>query len=679
KFFDEVGITQQFSAARTPQQNGVVERRNRTLVEATRTMLTFANLPLFVWVEAITTACFTQNCLIIHKHFDKTPYELINNRKPNIKFFCVFRCRCYLLNDYEDVGKLKAKGDIGVFVGYSKEYAAFRNYNKRTRESSSSSLNDDVEQSPEEVILPQTNTQSIPINMVPDSNEASTSHNVFNERLEDAYFDASTSFHDSSNVAEALRDADWEEVYVGQPPGFVSKHYLEHVYALDKALYGTINLGLWYPKDSGFDLTAYSDADHAGCHLDRKTESEYVAVSSYCAKVLWMRTQLTDYGFFYDKVPIYCDSKSAIAISCNLIQIAEKKIKIAFDNADLRFESRVDTFKNQAISTSELSNIMNQSETEITSDSNIISYSRDEIIPFVKALKDLFNSFDQFLIDELTDVQNVFNQIEQAVEQHCVKKNKFQDKMNDVLKENERLLEQAISADILNIVVNANVNYAFLGKPMSQSHRNQLVVRQPTAFKSERPRISKAQCDSQVDVNYNLLKPVSTHYLPKEREAASEKPHHMIASSNSRFSSKNITRFSSNDMIHNHYLEEAKKRTQEHSRNSEPNLVTFARLQSTANGSKPKPRWKLTGKIFKTYGLRWVHTGKIFASSITKVDSEPLNGSNTDMTNQYECEQTLDVSVGTLNLSAGTSFNPKEEGLRVWLLKRQISHKPGLQ
>nr|GEW98160.1 retrovirus-related Pol polyprotein from transposon TNT 1-94 [Tanacetum cinerariifolium] len=606
---------------------------------------------------------------------------------------------CYLLNDYEDVGKLKAKGDIGVFVGYSKESAAFRIYNKRTRmihesvnvnfdeilemaskqfslepglsnlnerekslnpsvskvdealkkdleylfqdfydeyfdsskimkssttnvetsineevfhevsesyqrESSSSSLNDDVQQSPKEVILPQTNTQSISNNMVPNSDKASTSHNVFNERLKDAYFDA-----------KALGDADWvsamqeeldqfarlkvwrlvprlkgksviktkwifknkkdksslviqnkaklvavgysqqegidydetfapvarieairlflayaahknftvfqidvktaflngilkEEVYVGQPPGFVSKQYPDHVYALDKALYGlkqaprawygvllqflidsdfqkvsidttlfikkkgkhimliqiyvddiifgstnpkycikfsdlmvkrfeismmgemkfffglqvnqfsngifinqsqyildilkrfrfencdtvptpmveqaklklnlvrkpvdhidyrsmigslmyvtssrpnimfvtcmcaryqanpsehhvsdvkrifcylkgTINLGLWYPKDSGFDLTAYSNADHAGCHSDRKTESEYVAVSSCCAQVLWMRTQLTDYGFFYDKVAIYCDSKSAIAISCNPVQ-----------------------------------------------------------------------------------------------------------------------------------------------------------------------------------------------------------------------------------------------------------------------------------------------------------------------------------------------------------------------
>ncbi|GJW43358.1 hypothetical protein Tco_0072157 [Tanacetum coccineum] len=74
-----------------------------------------------------------------------------------------------------------------------------------------------------------------------------------------------------------------------------------------------------------FDLTAYSDADHAGCHLDRKTESEYVAVSGCCAQVLWMCTQLTDYGFFYDKVPIYCDSQSTIAISCNPVQHTRTK------------------------------------------------------------------------------------------------------------------------------------------------------------------------------------------------------------------------------------------------------------------------------------------------------------------------------------------------------------------
>nr|GEX32735.1 integrase, catalytic region, zinc finger, CCHC-type, peptidase aspartic, catalytic [Tanacetum cinerariifolium] len=176
----------------TPQQNGVVERRNQTLVEAARTMLTFANLPLFLWTKAIATSCFTQNHSIINKIFDKTPYELINKRKPNIKFFLMFGCRCYLLNDYEDVGKLTEKGDIRVFVGYSKESAAFRIYNKRTRK---------------------IHERSISNNMIPNVDEASTSHNVFNEHLEDAYFDASTSFHDPSiepaNVAEALKDTDW--------------------------------------------------------------------------------------------------------------------------------------------------------------------------------------------------------------------------------------------------------------------------------------------------------------------------------------------------------------------------------------------------------------------------------------------------------------------------------------
>nr|GEU93324.1 uncharacterized mitochondrial protein AtMg00810-like [Tanacetum cinerariifolium] len=124
---------------------------------------------------------------------------------------------------------------------------------------------------------------------------------------------------------------------------------------------------------------------------------------------------------------------------------------------------------------------------------------------------------------------------------------------------------------------------SILGKPMLQSYRNQSVVRQPTSFKSERPRILKPWFASQVDVNNNLSKPITTYYLPKEREAASTKPHHMIASSNPRISSKNMPRFSSNDMVHNHYLEEAKIKTKERSRNFEPSLMPSARSQSIAN------------------------------------------------------------------------------------------------
>nr|GEZ87663.1 hypothetical protein [Tanacetum cinerariifolium] len=77
-----------------------------------------------------------------------------------------------------------------------------------------------------------------------------------------------------------------------------NEHHVSAIKRIFCYLKGTINLGLWYPKDSGFDLTAYSDANHAGCHLDRKTEYEYIAVPGCCAQVLWMRTQLMDYGFF---------------------------------------------------------------------------------------------------------------------------------------------------------------------------------------------------------------------------------------------------------------------------------------------------------------------------------------------------------------------------------------------
>nr|GEX21408.1 retrovirus-related Pol polyprotein from transposon TNT 1-94 [Tanacetum cinerariifolium] len=110
EYFDSVGISHQVSSVRTPQQNRVVERRNRTLVEAARTMLIFSRAPLFLWAEAIATACYTQNRFIIHRRFNKTPYELINGRKLDISFLHVFEALCYPKNDHDDIGKLRAKG-----------------------------------------------------------------------------------------------------------------------------------------------------------------------------------------------------------------------------------------------------------------------------------------------------------------------------------------------------------------------------------------------------------------------------------------------------------------------------------------------------------------------------------------------------------------------------------------
>nr|GEY78008.1 hypothetical protein [Tanacetum cinerariifolium] len=133
EYFDSVGISHQVSSVRTPQQNGVVKQRNQTLVEAARTMLTFSRAPLFLWAEAIATACFTQNRSIIYRRFNKTPYEIINGRKSDISFLHVFGALCYPKNDREDIKKLGAKGDIGFFIGYSADSCAYRVFNRRIK------------------------------------------------------------------------------------------------------------------------------------------------------------------------------------------------------------------------------------------------------------------------------------------------------------------------------------------------------------------------------------------------------------------------------------------------------------------------------------------------------------------------------------------------------------------
>nr|GEU54835.1 integrase, catalytic region, zinc finger, CCHC-type, peptidase aspartic, catalytic [Tanacetum cinerariifolium] len=112
EFYKNVGISHQTSVARTPQQNGVVERRNQTLVYAAHTLLIFSKALLFLWAEAINTACYTQNCSLIRIQYNKTPYELMQDKKPDLSFFRVFGALCYPTNDNEDLGKLDAKAAI---------------------------------------------------------------------------------------------------------------------------------------------------------------------------------------------------------------------------------------------------------------------------------------------------------------------------------------------------------------------------------------------------------------------------------------------------------------------------------------------------------------------------------------------------------------------------------------
>nr|GEW49405.1 retrovirus-related Pol polyprotein from transposon TNT 1-94 [Tanacetum cinerariifolium] len=114
-------------------RNGIVKRRNCTLVEAARTMLIFSKAPMFLWAEVVATACYTQNRSLIHTRHNKTPYELVHNKKPDLTFFGAFGALCYPTNDIEDLGKLQPTADIGIFVCYAPSTKGYRIYNKRTR------------------------------------------------------------------------------------------------------------------------------------------------------------------------------------------------------------------------------------------------------------------------------------------------------------------------------------------------------------------------------------------------------------------------------------------------------------------------------------------------------------------------------------------------------------------
>nr|GEX84074.1 integrase, catalytic region, zinc finger, CCHC-type, peptidase aspartic, catalytic [Tanacetum cinerariifolium] len=161
-----------------------------------------------------------------------------------------------------------------------------------------------------------------------------------------------------------------EEVYVSQPEGFVDPDHPTHVYRLKKALYGlkqaprawyqasptkkhletlkrvfrylkgTINWGLWYPKDTAMALTAYADADHAGCQDTRRSTSGSAQFLDD-KLILWMRSQLTDYGFDFNKIPLYCDNRSAIALCCNNVHHSSTPRPITLKIAITSFESKL--------------------------------------------------------------------------------------------------------------------------------------------------------------------------------------------------------------------------------------------------------------------------------------------------------------------------------------------------
>ncbi|KAK1619239.1 hypothetical protein QYE76_024756 [Lolium multiflorum] len=132
EFVDDEGIKHEFSAPYTPQQNGVVERKNRTIIEMARTMLSEFNSPHNFWGEAISTAVHYSNRLFLRPLHNKTPYELLTGNKPNVMYFRVFGCKCLVKNNKGKLGKFETRTIEGIFVGYAENSHAYRYYNRST-------------------------------------------------------------------------------------------------------------------------------------------------------------------------------------------------------------------------------------------------------------------------------------------------------------------------------------------------------------------------------------------------------------------------------------------------------------------------------------------------------------------------------------------------------------------
>ncbi|GJZ94561.1 retrovirus-related pol polyprotein from transposon TNT 1-94 [Tanacetum coccineum] len=445
-YFKEEGIEHQTSTPRTPEQNGIVEIPNHTLVEATRTMLSASKLPLFFWAKAIATACYTQNRSILIPSHEKIAYHIINDRKPSIRQLHIFGCTCYLTIDGENLDKMKEKRNLCILaLDYDNSGPApqLQNVSQSTYTTAPSQQELDLlfgplydeffiagtssvnkssfptDNSTKQDTQPTTNIHPLTEPKIPtitvhaeENNDnqvvdahfepyefvnplctpvreevETSSRNVDNSNMH-TFYQPNQSKHrwtkdhpltqvhgnpskpvktrrqhaidpemcmlvltmstaEPKNIKEAMADSAWieamqdelhqferlqvwelvdnpfgkkviklkrlwknqkdedqtidvkttffngplkEEVYVAQPDGLVDPDHLEKVYRLRKALYGlkqawgTINIGLWYLKDSGFKLTAFSDADHDGCLNTRKSTSGGIQFLDYCSE-----------------------------------------------------------------------------------------------------------------------------------------------------------------------------------------------------------------------------------------------------------------------------------------------------------------------------------------------------------------------------------------------------------
>ncbi|GJX85193.1 retrovirus-related pol polyprotein from transposon TNT 1-94 [Tanacetum coccineum] len=367
-YYESVGISHETSVAQSPQQNGVVKRRNRTLVEAARTMLIYAKALLFLWVEAVATACYAQNRSIIRRRHGKTPYELLHDKKPDLSYLHVFGSLCYPNNDIEDLGKLQAKADIvpdattprAVDLADSPVSTLIdqdalstnkvmlikleRIYKVKTEEFGEV-LKNKARLVPrgfmqeeginfEESFAPFARIEAIRIFI---ANAANKNMTIFQMDVKTAFLNGELK----------------EEVYVSQPEGFVDQDNPSHVYKLKKSLYGLKQAPrAWYDMFSSFLISQHFskdkpmveknklDEDLQGTPVDAtlysgmigslmyQTSSSHDLIYAVCLCARFLCTATTKVQLLYDATMLNTQEQST-------------SIKIQFLDRKARYEKHV--------------------------------------------------------------------------------------------------------------------------------------------------------------------------------------------------------------------------------------------------------------------------------------------------------------------------------------------------
>ncbi|GJS86287.1 putative ribonuclease H-like domain-containing protein [Tanacetum coccineum] len=305
-------------------ENGVAERRNMNLIEAIRTMFADAKLPVTFWAEAVNTACYVQNRVLVIKPHNKTPYELFNKRSTAIGFLRPFGCNIMILNTLDHLGLQVLQKKDGIFLSQDKYVVD---------------------------ILKKFGYTDIRSANTPMDRENPWGKDGTGKDVELHLY---RSMIGSLMYLTASRpDIMFAVCACARHQVTPKECHLHAVKRIFRYLKGHPKLGLWYPKESPFDLVAYSDSDYGGANQDRKsttggcqflgrrliswqckkqtivatstTEAEYVAAASGCGQVLWIQNQLLDYGYNFMNTKIYIDNNSAICIVKNPVYHSKTK------------------------------------------------------------------------------------------------------------------------------------------------------------------------------------------------------------------------------------------------------------------------------------------------------------------------------------------------------------------